>query len=568
MTDEDDYQSSDANKSHISPVRTYGDEKVHPLYRSTSRSTVASRYDVHSIYGDADETTVALERASSRATVASQVAENSLYRQETRITVEGVDEIPAGEEFEKEDPELITWTSPEDPENPRNWASRRKVKITLLASLQTLIPTVASSIISPAVPYILKSYDNHNTIVGSLMVSIMVLIWGFSAIVWAPMSEMIGRKIVLIASGSGNFVFNICSAVAPTTATQLVFRALAGVFNSAPIAMSGGALADIYNDDDRQWPMAIWALAPACGPGIAPILGGWIAERTDWSWVFWVVVILQGITLVALVIFYEETYPMLILKAKKKRLIKETGNENLYTVWDLNKLSLVQELKLVTIRPVLFLTLNPVVTLLATYLAYTYGFMYLILTEFPSLWTKIYHYSPGISGLMYIGYSTGMLLGALFWPLVINWWFRRRQRIGKDKLEDRLFWLPVATLILAAGMFWYGWSAQARLKWPMPCVGIGIFCFGLFCVFQCVQSYIVSLNARLAGSALSACVLGRCLMGGTFPLCGAKLYELGYGNASTIVACLALALGFPWPIMIYVYGPRLRAWADKNIKID
>lgn len=29
------------------------------------------------------------------------------------------------------------------------------------------------------------------------------------------------------------------------------------------------------------------------------------------------------------------------------------------------------------------------------------------------------------------------------------------------------------------GLFWYGWSAQAKIHWIMPIIGSGIFGFGM-----------------------------------------------------------------------------------------
>lgn len=559
--------------SDLKATTTSGSEEVRHRYDSEDTadnriSRPKSRYSENSIYGDADETTVALERQTTRATVASKAGQSSLYKPQTHIDVEGLDTIPAGEEFENEDPELVTWEGPNDPENPRNWSQSRKHLITMLASLQTLLVTLSTSILTPAIPNILETYNNSNLTVGSLIVSIMVLLWSFTAIMWAPLAEVVGRRRVMIVSAAGNLAFNIACAVSPTTATMLVFRALTGAFSSAPVSISAGSLADVYDDEKRQWPLAIWSLGPACGPGLAPVIGGFIAQYTTWRWVFWVTVIIQGVSLGLLAFFFEETYPQILLQKKCWRLKRETNNPNLHTIWDLTTVPVSIQVKVAILRPVLFLLLNPVVLLLAVYLAFTYGFMYLILTNLPSLWTDIYHYTKSIGGLMYLAYSLGMMIGVLLWTTLINWRCRLAEKRGDESLEQRLFWLPLSTVILAGGMFWYGWSAEAKLPWPMPCVGIGLFGFALFCVFQSVQSYVVGLNARLAGSAISACVLGRCILGGTFPLFGKAMYDrLGYGWASTVVALLAIALGVPWPIGIYFYGARLRAWTDANIHI-
>ena len=66
---------------------------------------------------------------------------------------------------------------------------------------------------------------------------------------------------------------------------MLAFRFLCGIGGSAPLAVGGGALADMWDPEERGRAMAIYSLAPMMGPVVGPIAGGWIAEKTSWRWV-------------------------------------------------------------------------------------------------------------------------------------------------------------------------------------------------------------------------------------------------------------------------------------------
>ena len=52
-----------------------------------------------------------------------------------------------------------------------------------------------------------------------------------------------------------------------------------------------------------------------------------------------------------------------------------------------------------------------IIQVLALYMAYLYGLMYLVLSTFPGLWEGEYHESIGIGGLNYISLGLGFFIG-------------------------------------------------------------------------------------------------------------------------------------------------------------
>ena len=96
-----------------------------------------------------------------------------------------------------------------------------------------------------------------------------------------------GRQIILQCSNIFFLVFNIACSQAKTPAQILVFRFLAGLGGSAPLAVGGGSLSDMFIPEERGVATAIYSMMPLTGPALGPIAGGWIAERTSWRWVFY-----------------------------------------------------------------------------------------------------------------------------------------------------------------------------------------------------------------------------------------------------------------------------------------
>jgi len=63
---------------------------------------------------------------------------------------------------------------------------------------------------------------------------------------------------------------------------------------------------------------------------------------------------------------------------------------------------------------------------------------------------------------------------------------------GVGKPEMRIPALFFGSFFVPVGLFWYGWSAQAKLHWIMPIIGSRIFGFGmmttLYAAFTVLQT--------------------------------------------------------------------------------
>lgn len=534
---------------------------LHEIHRYNSNS----RYSVKSAYGDLDSEGLEVARQKTRETILDELGDQ--YK--AVPTTDAIDHVDDdGHEYEDIDPELVAWEGPHDPTNPRNWPHWYKHCMTFLAALYLFIPPMASTMPSPAVTFILEDFDNHNTTVGALYVSIMLIAWTIFILINAPLSEVFGRRLILNMSMFGGLVFNIACAVAPNSAALLCFRFLCGAFICAPLAVAAGTIADLYDDKDRTWPLALFALGPSSGPAVAPVISGFVTESLGWKWTFWIASIANGLVLVIGFIFYRETYAPVLLARKAKKLRKETGNSNLHTIWEVSRLPFHIELRKALVRPILFLCTHPVVFALGLHMAFVYAFMYLMLVTFPALWTQHYGYSIGITGLMYISLFLGILIGTLATTPLMKRHYDKKAAIGQGRPEEWIYYLPASTVVMTVGLFWYGWSAQAHIHWIMPEIGVFLFGFGLFIMFQGIQTYLVLLNTRLASSIVAAAALFRTALGGTFPLFGRAMYNrLGYGWANTVCGVLMLILGVPSPIVMYLYGAQIRGWVNKHYTV-
>lgn len=71
-----------------------------------------------------------------------------------------------------QDPNMVSWEGPDDPENPKNWALKRKWIATVVVSMFTFISPVASSMVAPALPQIEQDLGITNTVETQMTLSI------------------------------------------------------------------------------------------------------------------------------------------------------------------------------------------------------------------------------------------------------------------------------------------------------------------------------------------------------------------------------------------------------------
>ena len=417
---------------------------------------------------------------------------------------------------------------------------------------------------------------------GSLVLSIFILAYAFGPFVLGPLSEVYGRARVLQLANVFYLIFNTACGFSKNPGQIFTFRFLAGLggrsaftssltskcsnrltTRSAPYTIGGGVLADCWTADERGRSIGIYTLAPLLGPIIAPIIGGFITEYSTWRWTFWAVSIVDGIVQILGVIFLKESYAPVLLRRKSQMIRKSTGNPNWYTKWDIPDHSDSNAVKLALVRPFMLLGTQPIVQVLALYLAYLYGTMYLFLTTFPALWVGRYHESIGVAGLNYISIGFGFIIGAQSTARandVIYKYLKARDINKLGRPEFRLPLLIPSSVLVPGGLFWYGWSAQKNLHWIMPNVGIAIYGIGVKIGTQCIQTYVVDAYPLYIASVGAAATFLRSLAGFGFPLFAPSIYDaLDFGWGNSLLAFVAIALGTPAPLLLWRYGPYLRA---------
>lgn len=121
--------------------------------------------------------------------------------------------------------------------------------------------------------------------VSTLGTSLLLFGLGLGPLVWAPLSEVYGRKPAVLAPYFIAAIMSFGTATAKDLQTVMLTRFFTGIFASAPITNTGGVLSDIWTPEERGAAIVGYAMAVVGGPVLGPIVGGAIVQSyLHWRW--------------------------------------------------------------------------------------------------------------------------------------------------------------------------------------------------------------------------------------------------------------------------------------------
>lgn len=352
--------------------------------------------------------------------------------------------------------------APDDPENPANWSMPRRAGISFIAILLVLNATMASSAPSAISPSLNKKF-NVSTEASSLTVTLFLLGYCSGPLLWAPLSEFYGRRIIFIITFACYVAFGFLTAWPPNFGGLLVGRFLTGVFASASMSNTPGVLVDLWNPVYRAIAFACFSTMVWIGPAVGPVIAGFLqlTKGDDgWRWTFWVLLWFASFTM-PLVITIPETYPPVLLMKKAKRA-RQHGFNVKAKIED-SSTSLLAAYKIALTRPWIIL-FDSISLLCALYMSLVYTLLYMLFSIYPIVFEEMRGWNAGVGELPLLGTAVGAACGGIL--IAVD--SRRTQKkleSGKLKMEDitpedRLPLAMIGGIGFCIGMFWFAWTAN------------------------------------------------------------------------------------------------------------
>ncbi|KAH8590843.1 major facilitator superfamily domain-containing protein [Bisporella sp. PMI_857] len=457
----------------------------------------------------------------------------------------------------KREYKLVTFT-PNDPENPKNWSKAYKWYCTMVVAVTCFVVAFASSVITADIAGVEREF-NVSEEIGLVSISIFVVGFGLGPMVFAPLSEVLGRRKIYATTLLLAVIFIIPCAVAPNIETLLICRAIDGIAFSAPMTLVGGTLADLWRTEERGVPMAAFSAAPFIGPAIGPLVGGFLSDAAGWRWLYWIQLIFAGVVYILITFTVPETYAPTILARRARKLRESTGESEHVTEQDLDLRPFSERLRIFLIRPFQLLFGELIVFLVSLYMSVLYGLLYMFFVAYPIIYQGGKGYSAGTTGLMFIPIAIGVLCSAACAPLVNKHYLKLcAKHNGSPPAEVRLIPMMVSCWFIPIGLFIFAWTSYPRLSWAGPAIAGFPVGFGFIFLYNSANNYLVDSYQHQAASALAAKTFLRSFWGAAVVLFTEQMYaRLGDQWASTLLAFIALAC-CAIPYLFWVFGARIR----------
>ncbi|KAF9450774.1 MFS general substrate transporter [Macrolepiota fuliginosa MF-IS2] len=462
-----------------------------------------------------------------------------------------------------EDPYIVDW-DPNDPEDPYNWSKVRRCFITAQLAFTTFTVSFGSSSYSGGLKGIMHDLNISESI-AILGISLYVLGFALGPLFFAPLGEMFGRRIVFLITISVYTLFQLQGALSKNLPTLLSCRLLTGIAGSSPLTNAGGAVSDIWSFRERGLASAIYATVPFLGPVIGPIVGGFVAENPHlgWHFNFWIMLILSALTLIIGYFISPETYAPVLLRRRAQKLQKASNNMIYYTTsYDRNRSkSFLQIMRMNLKRPFVFIATEPIVLLLAIYISIVYGTLYALFSAFPIIFQQHKGFTPGQSGLAFLGVGFGIVMGTSS-QSIQNRIYRKsmdQSKTGRAPPEARLHIAILGGILAPVGLWWFAWTTMPSVHWIVPILAGIPFGVGVAQIWQTLTAYLMDTYGIYFASAISATVVLRSFCAAAFPLFSPSMFAaLGDQWAMSIFAILSTVC-MPIPILFLKYGWWIRS---------
>jgi EmrB/QacA subfamily drug resistance transporter len=152
--------------------------------------------------------------------------------------------------------------------------------------LTMFLGALDQTIVATALPTIGRRFNNLDEI--SWVVTAYLLTGTASTPLYGKLSDIYGRRVVMLTAIGIFIAGSIACAMAPSMTALILGRALQGLGGGGLMALAQTIIADIVSPRERgRYQGYIGAVFATSSVG-GPVLGGFLTEHLDWSFIFWI----------------------------------------------------------------------------------------------------------------------------------------------------------------------------------------------------------------------------------------------------------------------------------------
>jgi EmrB/QacA subfamily drug resistance transporter len=213
---------------------------------------------------------------------------------------------PCQPEAAKNDMETVS--HPPGGTKPPEERSRTNVALTMVAiGLAVFLAALDITIVTTALETI--SSDLHSSTGFTWIGSSYLLATTASTPVWGKISDIFGRKPILLVANFVFFTGSLIAGLSINIGMLITGRSIQGVGSGGLLVLANICIGDLFSPRRRGAYYsiigAVWSVANSLGP----ILGGTFTTKASWRWCFFINLPLDGIAFIIILIFLDLKTP-------------------------------------------------------------------------------------------------------------------------------------------------------------------------------------------------------------------------------------------------------------------
>jgi MFS family permease len=193
-----------------------------------------------------------------------------------------------------------------DEEQPQR--SKLKIAIIMISlAVAVLLVALDITIVTTALPTISEEFNSASgyTWIGSAY----LIAQSAATPIWGKVSDIFGRKPILLVTNAIFFVGSLLAGVAVNIDMLIAARVVQGIGGGGLITLVNIAISDLFSVRDRGMYFGIiggvWALASSLGP----VVGGLFTQKVSWRWCFYINLPFDGVAFLIILFFLDIKTP-------------------------------------------------------------------------------------------------------------------------------------------------------------------------------------------------------------------------------------------------------------------
>jgi EmrB/QacA subfamily drug resistance transporter len=175
-------------------------------------------------------------------------------------------------------------------------SDKQKRLVLLISILASFVAFLDGSVVNVALPAIVRDLGGglvtQQWVVDAYLITLSSLI-----LVAGSLSDLFGRRRMLQLGLVGFGVASVLCAVAPTSETLIIFRALQGIAGALLVPSSLALIIATFSGDGEGKAIGTWTAWTGISYIIGPLLGGFLIDAVSWRLIFAINVLPIAVTL-------------------------------------------------------------------------------------------------------------------------------------------------------------------------------------------------------------------------------------------------------------------------------